>query len=212
MQDTGTAAVDLYWIPLGAGGRSVRFNGRVFEAIEAARQHRGRFDLYHSALVVELDGDRYTIEVAPSPDADEGSRGVVATGAVGSRYVGWLRLFRYEVRCWRGGLIPDLVHAVGAPERLTSESRVVRRLLDVIATVPTPVWGRDELRTGDMWNSNSVIAWLIARAGLPTDLLRPPPRGRAPGWVAGLEVARRSGVSDLGQGEVWEATADRAAA
>jgi hypothetical protein len=29
------AAVDLYWIPLGAGGHSVRFNGRVFEAIEA---------------------------------------------------------------------------------------------------------------------------------------------------------------------------------
>ena len=26
-------AVDLYWIPLGAGGHSVRFNGRVFEAI-----------------------------------------------------------------------------------------------------------------------------------------------------------------------------------
>jgi hypothetical protein len=24
---TGVAAVDLYWIPLGAGGHSVRFNG-----------------------------------------------------------------------------------------------------------------------------------------------------------------------------------------
>jgi hypothetical protein len=74
------------------------------------------------------------------------------------------------------------------------------------------VWGRDELKTGDMWNSNSVIARLIAKAGLPTDLLRPPPRGRAPGWVAGLEVGRRSGAPDLGQGEAWEATADRAAA
>jgi hypothetical protein len=45
-----------------------------------------------------------------------------------------------------------------------------------------------------MWNSNSMIAWLIATAGLSTDLLRPPPRGRAPGWDAGLEVARRSGA------------------
>jgi hypothetical protein len=29
------AAADLYWIPLGAGGHSVRFNGRVYEAIAA---------------------------------------------------------------------------------------------------------------------------------------------------------------------------------
>ena len=194
MQTSRTAAVDLYWIPLGAGGHSVRFNGRVFEAVVAARQHRERCDLYHAALIVELDGDRYTIEIAPSPDADEASRGVVASGAVGSRYARWLRLFRYEVRCWRGGSIPDLAEAVGAPRRLTSDPRVARRLLDLVATVPTPVWGRDELKAGEMWNSNSVIAWLIAAAGLPTRPLRPPPRGRAPGWFAGLEVARRSGA------------------
>src|SRR5919112_3489551 len=107
MPTSHAAAVDLYWIPLGAGGRYVRFNGRVFEAIEAARQRRQRCDLYHGALVVELGGDRYTIELAPSPDADGASRGVVATGAVGSRYVGWLRVFRYEVRCWRGGAVSD---------------------------------------------------------------------------------------------------------
>jgi hypothetical protein len=195
MPTSRTAPVDLYWIPLGAGGHSVRFNGRVFEAIEAARRHRQRCDLYHSALVVELDGGRYTIEVAPSPDADEASRGVVGMGAVGSRHIGWLRLFRYEVRCWRGGSIPDLAEAVGAPRRLTSDPRVARRLLDLVSTVPTPVWGRDELEAGEMWNSNSVIAWLIASAGLSTELLRPPPRGRAPGWFAGLEVARRGGFA-----------------
>jgi hypothetical protein len=187
------AAVDLSWIPLGAGGHSVRFNGRVFEAIEAARQHRRRCDLYHAALVVELDGDRYTIEIAPSPDADGASRGVVGTGAVGSRFLGWLRLFRYEVRCWRGGSIPDLGFAVGTPTRLTTDPPVARWLLDLVTSVPMPVWGRDELKAGEMWNSNSVIAWLIASAGLPTDNVRPPPRGRAPGWDAGLEVARRAG-------------------
>src|SRR5215207_6917433 len=192
MQTSRTAAVDLYWIPLGAGGHSVRFNGRVVEAIEAAFEHRQRCDLYHAALVVELDGERYTIEMAPSPNADEASRGVVATGAVGSRYVGWLRLFRYEVRCWRGGSIPDLDWAVGGPRRLTSDPRVARRLIDRVTTVPTPVWGRDELKAGEMWNSNSMIAWLISTAGLSTHSLRPPSRGRAPGWGAGLEVARRS--------------------
>src|SRR5215217_4585084 len=191
MRTSSTAAVDLYWIPLGAGGHSVRFNGRVFEAIEAARQHRRRCDLYHAALVVELDGGRYTIEIAPSPNADEASGGVVATGAVGSRYDGWLRLFRYEIRCWRGGSIPDLDWAVGGPCRLSSDPEIARRLLDLVATVPTPVWGRDELEAGEMWNSNSVIAWLIAAAGLPVDRVVPPARGRAPGWASGLEVARR---------------------
>jgi hypothetical protein len=191
--------VELYWIPLGAGGHSVRFNGRVFEAIEAAHQHRHRCDIYHAALVVAVDGEEYTIELTPSPNADGASRGVVATGAVGSRFAGRLRLFRYEVRCWRGGSIPDLAEAVAGPSRLSSDPLVARRLLDLVATVPRAVWGRDELKTGEMWNSNSMIAWLIAAAGIATDDLRPPPGGRAPGWHAGLEVARRTDASGRGR-------------
>lgn len=194
------AAVDLYWIPLGAGGHSVRFNGRVFEAIAALRDHRERRDLYHAALIVELDGERYAIEVAPSPNSDEPSRGVVATGAVGSRYLGWWRLFRYEVRCWRGGSIPDLTEAVGEAHRLTSDPRVARRVIAVLPTIPTPVWGRDELRAGEMWNSNSVVAWAIATAGIPTDQLHAPPNGRAPGWHAGVAVA---GLSLGSQPPAW---------
>jgi hypothetical protein len=192
MQTSNRAAIELYWIPLGAGGHSVRFNGKVFEAIEAAREHRTRCDLYHAALVVGVDGERYTIEVAPSPDADEASRGVVRTGAVGSRYLGWLRLFRYELRCWRNGTIPDLVYAVGGPHRLTRDPLLARRLLDYVPSVPTPVWGRDELRAGEMWNSNSVAAWLISMTGLRADLLVPPAPGRAPGWRSGINVAERA--------------------
>jgi hypothetical protein len=202
------ACIDLYWIPLGAGGHSVRVNGRVFEASAAFWQRRPPCELYHVALVVELAGERITIELAPSPDADEASRGVVATGPVGSRNLGRLRLFRYEVRCWRGGSIPDLAEAVGGPRRLTSDPLLARRLLDLAATVPTPVWGRDELRAGEMWNSNSMIAWLIATAGLPTDRLQPPPGGRAPGWDAGLEVARRGATPRC---RPWSATSGRTA-
>lgn len=194
MRSSGTAAADLYWIPLGAGGHCVRFNGRVFEAIQAARQHRRRRDLYQAALVVDVDGDRYAIEVAPSPNADEARRGVVATGAVGSRCLGWLRLFRCEVRCGCGGSIPDLAAAAGAPRRLTSNPRIARRLRDLVTKVPTPVWGRDELGAGEMWHSNLMIAWLIATAGLSTDDLQPPSHGQAPGESAGLEAARRSGA------------------
>ena len=180
-----TPAADLYWIPLGAGGHCVRRCGRVFEPLVAARERRPRCDLYHAALVVTLDGERHTIELAPSPDADLASRGVVATGPVGSRRLARLRLFRYEVRCWRGGVIPDLAFAVDGPRRVTTDPEVVRRTLALVVAVPTPVWGLE-------WNSNSVIAWLLAAAGLPTDALGPPPGGRAPGWSEGLAAAQIS--------------------
>jgi hypothetical protein len=42
-----------------------------------------------------------------------------------------------------------------------------------------------------MWNSNSVISWLITRSGLPIEAVHPPTGGRAPGWDAGIVVARR---------------------
>jgi len=178
-------------MPLGAGGHSVRFCGIAFEAISAARRGIRRRALYHAALVVESDGDRHAIELAPSPDANESARGVVATGAVGSRVMGRLRLFRYEVRCWRGGSIPDLGEAVGGPCRLPRDPVIARRVLDLVATVPAPVWGRDSLHAGEMWNSNSVVAWIVAKAGFPAERLRPPLGGRAPGWEAGLVMARR---------------------
>ena len=184
------AAIDLHWIPLGAGGHSVRFNGRVFEALAAARAHRARRDLYHAALVVELAGHAYAIELAPSPDADEDARGVVATGPVGTRSLARMRLFRYELRCWRDGSIPDLAQAVETV-RVSTDPVLAGTVLQLGAKVPTPVWGRDELHAGEMWNSNSVIAWLLTAAGAPVERLRPPPGGSAPGWAAGVAVARR---------------------
>ncbi len=186
------AAVDLYWLPLGAGGRFVRFNGRVYEALAARVQRRPPCDLYHSALEVRVDGRRFVIEMAPIFDAPPAQRGVVASGAVGSRALGRLRLFRYGVRRWAGGEIPDAAEAVGGPEAVTSDASCARRLLELVPLVPTPVWGRDALGTGDMWNSNSVISWLLARSGIETGPIAPPPGGRAPGWQAGLVVAQRS--------------------
>jgi hypothetical protein len=190
--DTAYSSVNLFWIPLGAGGHSVRFNGRVFEAVAAAREHRPRCDLFHAVLVVALDSDRYTIELAPSPNADEASRGVVATGAVGSRWAGSLRLFRYEIRCWRGGSIPDSARPsadpAGSPAILESRAGCFKQP----RPFPHPPGDATSSHTGEMWNSNSVTAWLIATAGLPTQHLRPPHPGRAPGWNAGIEVARRN--------------------
>ena len=111
------ASVELYWIPLGAGGHCVRGSGLVYEAIAAARGHRRPCDLYHAALIIALGRDRHCVELAPSPDAGAAGRGVVATGAVGSRRLRRMRRFRYEVRCLRGGSIPDIDAAVGATRR-----------------------------------------------------------------------------------------------
>ena len=189
--ERGAATVDLYWLPLGAGGHFVRLNGRAYEALMARIERRRPCDLYHSALQVRLPEATFVVEQTPVPDLSGEQRGVVAAGAVGSRRAGRFRVFRYEIRLWRDGHIPDVAEAVDSPRHLTGDERRARRLLDVVAQVPTPVWGRDELGTGEMWNSNSVIAWVIASSGIEAGSIRPPAGGRAPGWHAGLEVARR---------------------
>jgi hypothetical protein len=185
-----SSAIDLFWLPLGAGGHSVRLNGLVFEAIAARLQHRGRADLYHSALEVHLPDGRFVIEQAPAWGAS-GERGVVAEGPVGIRAAGRFRLFRYEVRRWRDGVIPDVAEAVESPQRLSDDTEHARRLLELVPEMPTPVWGRDELRTGEMWNSNSFISWLITRSELDVTAVRLPQGGRAPGWHSGIELAKR---------------------
>jgi hypothetical protein len=183
--------VDLYWLPLGAGGRFVRLNGRVFESVAARLDRRPRCDLYHSALEVRVPEGRFVIEMTPVPDGNGGKRGVVAEGPVGSRWAGRFRIFRYEVRRWRGGVIPDVDEAVESPRRLTGDPGLAQLVLDLAPQVPTAVWGRDDLGAGEMWNSNSLISWLIARCGLPVESIHAPAGGRAPGWRAGLVVARR---------------------
>jgi hypothetical protein len=186
------SGVDLYWLPLGAGDNThcVRTNGRIFEALTAAWQHRERRDLYHAALVVHLDGERYAIEMGPVWGNTEADRGVVCEGPVGLRWLGRLRLFRYEVRCWPGGVIPDLDDAVASPQRLSRDAVKAKAVLAAAPEFPAATWGRDELRAGEMWNSNSLVAWLLARSGHDVEALAPPAGGRAPGWQAGVVVAR----------------------
>jgi hypothetical protein len=182
-------AIDLYWLPLGAGGRSVRLNGRVYEAIAARLGGRTPRDLYHSALVVSVPDGQYVIEVTPVPRGDRAQRGVVGGGPVGVGAAGRLRVFRYEIRRWRGGVIPDVAEAVDSPRRVSDDPATARRLLRLVPEVPCPVWGRDELELGEMWNSNSVVSWLLVRAGVDIGGIGPPLGGRAPGWHAGVAAA-----------------------
>ena len=172
----------------------MRLNGRVYEAVAARLARRRACDLYHSALVLRLPQGRFVIEQAPIRDGNGARRGVVAEGAVGSRWAARFRIFRYEVRRWREGVIPDVSEAVDSPQLLTDDARQTQRLFDLVPRVPTPVWGRDELGAGEMWNSNSVISWLIAHSGLATESIQPPAGGRAPGlgrWPhSGASLAR----------------------
>lgn len=184
--------IDLYWLPLGAGGWFVRLNGRIYETVKAFVERRRPLNLYHSALDIRLPEGRYVVENSwPIPNTDYASRGVVVVGPVGSQRMAKLRVCRYEVRRWRNGVIADAAEAVASPQHLTDDLEQAQRLLQLVADLPSPIWGRDELGTGEMWNSNSVISWLLTRAGLPAETIKPPAGGRAPGWKAGLVVAQR---------------------
>ena len=185
------SGVDLLWIPLGAGSGFpvVRWNGRLYEALVARRERRSPQDLYHAALEVGASGARFVVEMTPAWGSSHSAQGAVTSGPVGVRLLGHSKLFRYEVHCWRDGVIPDRRYAVGGAQTLTENERVAHRVLELAPAFPTAVWGRDEFGTGDMWNSNSLIAWLLSRAGIPAAGLALPPNGRAPGWAAGLAVA-----------------------
>lgn len=191
VRDGVAAGVTLYWLPLGAGGHWVGWNGRLFEALAARHERRPARDLYHSALEVHLGGDRFVIELTPAWGNTVVDRGVVGQGPVGTRFLGRSVFFRYEVRRWHMGVIPDVNEAVGPPRRLSHDVARARRLLELVPQVPLLTWGRDESAAGEMWNSNSLISWLLARSGHETDSLGPPGHGRAPGWRAGLVVAAR---------------------
>ena len=147
--------------------------------------------LYHSALEVHLAGDRFVIEMGPVWNTPDPQRGVVGEGPVGLRSLGRSRLFRYEVRCWRDGRIPDVDEAVDSPQPLSHDADHGPTGPRPAAGLPRRTWGADEQHTGDMWNSNSLVSWLLARSGHDLTTVTPPAGGRAPGWSAGLVVAAR---------------------
>ena len=139
------AGIDLYWLPLGAGGWFVRLNGRIYEAIQARPERRTPLDLYHSALEVHVPKGRFVIEQAWPIPTPMGHRAAWWSKArsepAGCRF----RACRYEVRRWRDGVIADADEAVASPQRLTHDPQRARLLLDLVDSLPRPTWGRDEL-------------------------------------------------------------------
>jgi hypothetical protein len=122
---------------------------------------------------------------------------VVGTGPVGLRGLGRSRWFRYEIRRWQDGTIPDLADANGPSVEIATDPERARRLLDLAPTFPTATWGRDEQRAGEMWNSNSLISWLLVSSDHDITTVHVPTRGRAPGWDAGVVIAKRQASSPI---------------
>jgi hypothetical protein len=187
--ETTSAAVDLYWIPLGTGSPVVQWCGGMYERISALRARREAAQLYHCGLKVMAAPDVFVIEMAPAWQFSSVDRGVVLEGPVGTRWAGRSKWFRYEVRCWRNGRIPDEADAVCSPQRLTTDPAIGARVLRELSSVPRHTWGRDSVGVGEMWNSNSVVSWVLTRSGIDLTSVKPPRRGRAPGWRAGIAAA-----------------------
>ena len=183
--------MDLWWLPVGAGGHVVVHTSRWWELIVVRREHRRPEPLFHAALEVFVDSRRYVIEMTPAWGQPRADRGVAVTGPVGLRPLGRLRAFRYEVRAWRDGILPDRASAVGPPVTIRLDAARARALRDDVSRVPALTWGRRVPEADDMWNSNSLIAWLLTRRGLAAEWFHPPDGGRAPGWAAGIAVATR---------------------
>jgi hypothetical protein len=169
----------------------VRAGGRAFEGLNGMIHRRRALDVYHAAIEVQVPEGRYAVELAPAAGPGSGGEGVIGEGPVGSRRAGRFRVFRYELRCRLGGSIPDLDQAVGGPTRVVEGEQDSRRLIESLPEMPLPTWGRDELETGEMWTSNSVVSWALTASGAGDIPTGPPAGGTAPGWSAGATAARR---------------------
>lgn len=182
------ARAELWWLPVGAGGHVVVHTSRWWELVRARREHRHPRPLFHAALEVIADAHRTVIEMTPAWGQPADASGVVREGPVGLRPLGRWRLFRYEVRAWPDGAIPDRAYAVDSPTAIPLTPAARDALFASLAEVPPLTWGRPVVPGGDMWNSNAVISWLLTRAGVDATRLSPPRGGSAPGWSAGIAL------------------------
>ncbi|MCA9830082.1 MAG: hypothetical protein KC495_06400 [Dehalococcoidia bacterium] len=182
-------SADLYWMPVGAGTSGFQQASlRFWESIEAARAHRPRARLFHSALKLSLAGEgAFTLELTPAFVG--GPLPPLATGPVGIRGADRIRLFRYQLRRVPGETLPDEEWAEGEPIHLTGDCDAVRRIVALAPSTPPHVWGRRVRGTKEMWTSDSVISWLLRSAGIDLSKVAIPPGGRAPGWSAGIALA-----------------------
>jgi hypothetical protein len=90
----------------------VRLNGIVYEALSLASIGAARVTSTTRRSTSGLRGGRFVIEMTPVRAGGGTKQDIVALGAVGSRRGSRFPIFRYEIRRWRDGYIPDVAEAV----------------------------------------------------------------------------------------------------
>jgi hypothetical protein len=117
----------------------------------------------------------------------------LAAGPVGLSLLGKFKHFRYEVRHETVERLPDEEFVIGNPICLSTDGGAPDRLVLLAPTLPRYTWGRRAAGTAEMWTSDSVISWLLVRAGVDISKAGPPAGTRAPGWAAGAALRTRAG-------------------
>ena len=182
--------IELFWLPVGAGTHFQRASLLAYDWLAATVFRRPRATFVHAALKVRVDGRCWTLELMPVPRRQETEP--VVTGAVGSAAAGRLRIFRYQLLCAEADRLPDEEWAIESPVSLGEDPELAARVLETAPRVPALVWGRRAHGTSEMWTSDSAIAWLLCSVGIDAAALALPPGTQAPGWRAGIEVAKRT--------------------
>ena len=150
----------------------------------------GRCDLYHSALEVHVPEARFVIEQAPAWRRRRRARRR-RRGPGRHPRAGRFRLFRYEVRRWRDGVIPDAAEAVESPHAPERRDRLRAATARAGAGDADARMGPRRTGTGEMWNSTRSSRGSSCAVVSTSSPLAPPRGGRAPGWNAGIVIARR---------------------
>lgn len=153
--------------------------------------------LYHAALEVQVpegrECPRYVIEMQNhlADPAEASAKGQVSAGNFGAAVLGPVVTSvagpQYGIRKWRNGEIEGGNDpAVAHPGRriLSRDCQQARRILELVASVPTNDYSTD-------WTSNSVVSWLLEKAGLNPGGLSPPVGGLTPNSQSGINEARK---------------------
>ena len=193
----GVEGVYLLWIPLGAGASVpvAHWSGRAYEAISARRARRTAAAICSTRRWrSRAGGHRFVVEMTPAWGSAHTSAGSVASGPVAFQLLGRSRFFRYEVHCWRDGVIPTGTTRSVIPRCVSNDPddrrshpgprSAVPNAHDGVATTSAP---------GTCGTPTRSLPGCCPGRGSRTADVHPPRNGRAPGWRAGLVASGADG-------------------
>jgi hypothetical protein len=170
-----------------------------WERLRALKAGRSPRELLHVALEVQLDSStKFVIELVPAGFGPaRTSTGVVGNGPILSRALGWMRMFQYEIRRWKNGVVEAKDKSTRPPSTYVITRDQALQIIDGASRAPRHPWGQDVLGNGDMWNSNSLVSFVLVSAGMDPAAIEPPASADWPGWDTGVALARTNATLTL---------------